>query len=396
MYHLLPTRLRQRIAFRMLKIPSENLEGLIFKIADTEEELEASFRLVYDAYFELGYCEPNETKLRATIYHALPTTTTLIAVFQNQIVGTLTIVRDNRFNLPLEKVFDVSVLRKHSSRIAEITSLVIRKDFRREKGGQVLFPLLKLMYEYSTSYFGVDHLAITIHPKNIDFYQFLLCFEQIPHTEVKTYFGTPAIALHLDLKCAPQEFKKHYADQPEHKNLYNFFVLKKNENHFLWPKRDYHKINDPIVSFSYFKKLFVHKLKIVKQFQETERRQIESYFDVTSHQNKMGSKRKNPRIEVETPCQIFSEYVMLQNNAIVKDVSRRGLRIYFEKNILLKSEFKISVQISKNKFSVLTAKPVWMSADLGMALEITSADQAWDEFIDLIYNEHFGSASEAA
>ena len=58
--------------------PSHRLQ---LKIADTREELEACFRLLHDAYVSSGFMKPDPSGMRVTIYHALPTTTTLCAKY---------------------------------------------------------------------------------------------------------------------------------------------------------------------------------------------------------------------------------------------------------------------------------------------------------------------------
>ena len=52
---------------------------LVLKIAETKEELEACFSLLHDAYVESGFMKPDPSGMRLSIYHALPTTTTLCA-----------------------------------------------------------------------------------------------------------------------------------------------------------------------------------------------------------------------------------------------------------------------------------------------------------------------------
>ncbi len=56
--------------------PDPRLE---LKIADTQEELEACFALLHDAYVAAGFMKPDPSGMRVTPYHALPTTTTLCA-----------------------------------------------------------------------------------------------------------------------------------------------------------------------------------------------------------------------------------------------------------------------------------------------------------------------------
>jgi hypothetical protein len=70
-------------------------ERLVLKIAETKEELEACFTLLHDAYVGSGFMKPHPSGMRVTIYHALPTTTTLCAKYDGQVVGTLSLIRES-------------------------------------------------------------------------------------------------------------------------------------------------------------------------------------------------------------------------------------------------------------------------------------------------------------
>ncbi len=382
---ILPTRLRDAFIRWSIRLPCELPQNLIFKIAETTEELEAAFRLVYENYLPLGYCTQNKYQMRATLYHALPTTTTLIAVDNGRIVGTLTIVRDNRLGLPLSKVFDVKSLRKNSHRLAEITSLVIHKDYRREKGGQILFPLLRLMYEYSTSYFGVNHLLVTIHPKDVHFYKSLLLFKSIPHTGIKDYFGAPAVVLHLDLQRALSDYENTYTRKNIDTNLFHFFVKRKISNIRL-PKREYNKINDPVVNLNYFKKVFLTQLHI--DLETLERRRVESYL------NRIDFQRSHPRIEVEAPATInLYNKNQIKTRITIKDISRNGFRAAVEEDFSIQNELDIQIEIAPNVVANIKAQAVWMSPDWGVGFQILNADVNWHQFVNFLYKEQFGRAA---
>ena len=58
---------------------------LVLKIAETQEELEACFKLLHDAYVSSGFMKPDPSGMRVTVYHALPTTTTLCAKFDGEV-----------------------------------------------------------------------------------------------------------------------------------------------------------------------------------------------------------------------------------------------------------------------------------------------------------------------
>lgn len=372
---ILPAQLRNELVRRSISLPEDIPSQLKFKIAETTEELEASFRLVYQVYMELGYCEKNDSKMRATVYHALPSTTTLVAVDQGKIVGTLTIVRDNRLGLPLEKTFRVAELRKHSNRLAEITSLVIHKDYRREKGGLILFPLLRLMYEYSTSYFGVNRLLVTIHPKNIDFYTSLLLFKTIPGNGTKNYLGAPAICLQLDLKKALLDYRNTYSRRAQCTNLFHFFIERKITNIHL-PIRKFHKINDPLVNLFYFQEFFMKTLHLVED--RTERRSVESCL------RQAEPKRVHPRIEVDAPG-YFSDGIIT-----IKDVSRSGFRAILKSKISIEDRIELQIEVAPKVFSKIEASLVWINSDYSAGFEVLRSDNNWNEFISFLYADQFG------
>ena len=126
--------------------PSPN-PRLVLKIAETREELEACFKLLHDAYVDSGFMKPHPSGMRVTIYHALPTTTTLCAKYDGKVVGTISLIRESALGVPLQKIFDLSAVRAKKGQIAEVSALAVHKGFRRT-GGSILFPLMMFMYEY--------------------------------------------------------------------------------------------------------------------------------------------------------------------------------------------------------------------------------------------------------
>lgn len=371
----LPATLRNEVVRRSIQIPDNLPENLVFKIAETTDELEAAFRLVYDSYLPLGYCEPNDYRLRSTVHHALASTTTLLALDQGQVVGTLSVIRDNRLGLPLEKVFNVNCLRKNSDRIAEITSMVIDKNYRREKGGQVLFPLLRLMYEYSTSYFGVRHLVVSIHPKDAFFYESLLLFKKIPGTTVQDYLGAPAVTLHLDLQFALHEYEKIYAKRNTKSNLFYFFVQRKIPN-VKMPSRQFQKINDPLVTREYYQKLFIEKLGL----QIEDRRRSINY--------NLADEMTNPSMRFEVEMKIYShshsQLIKSESLGRVRDISQTGFRAYFEIFINLDNEIEFTIEVGPKIFSKVTAHAVWQSIDYGVGFAIVKSDSNWVDLVQFL------------
>ena len=145
----LPAGLRRALIRRTVDCETLGAGRMELKIASTQAELEACFALLHDAYVASGFMRPHPSGLRVTPYHALPTTTTLCAKVDGQVVGTLSIVREGVFGFPMQSVFDISGVRAKGGRIAEISALAVHPKWRRT-GGSILFPLMKFMYGYCT------------------------------------------------------------------------------------------------------------------------------------------------------------------------------------------------------------------------------------------------------
>lgn len=389
---LLPRRIRQVLVRRQVNLPVEIPQSITTKIVNTTAELEQCFRLIYQSYLPLGYCSPNSHEMYASIYHALPTTTTLVAKDGERVVGTLTVVRDNRLGLPLERSFKVGSLRTRARRLAEITSLVVHPDYRRANGGAVLFALLKLMYQYSTRHFGVNHLVIAVHPKSAFFYTDLLMFRKIFGNPVKDYLGAPARVLELDLAEAHHRYKKAFSGRPRHKDLFDFFVERDFVNVQL-PERVYHRINDPLVDQAYFKTLFLERLNVTSRLTGDERRKIENVFKYTD------GRRRNPRVEVEIPVELVTFDRKVRAKAVIKDLSRFGFRAYFLEEIPadFSERQKVFAAMSINgESSELELETMWMNSDQSIGFLVEKADRAWHKYVSRIYKDHFFNEQQAS
>lgn len=255
----LPRSLRFALFRAMIDCDPHPDSRLVLKIADTKEELEACFRLLHDAYVASGFMKPDPSGMRVTIYHALPTTTTLCAKFDGEVVGTMSLIREGVFGFPLQSIFDLSAVRAKEGNIAEISALAVHPKFRKT-GGAILFPLMKFMYEYCTEFFDTRHLVIAVNPNRIEMYESLLFFERLQENVVDNYDfanGAPAVGGVLDLHGAKGRFKSVYGRRRDSKNLYKYFVETQLCN-VQKPIRKYFTTNDPVMSVDVLDHFFNH------------------------------------------------------------------------------------------------------------------------------------------
>jgi hypothetical protein len=333
----LPRETRFALYRRMVDCnPAPDLR-LTLGIASTQPELEGCFALLHEAYVASGFMKPDASGLRVTPYHALPTTTTLFAKFDDQIVGTLSIIREGVFGFPMQSAFDLTAVRAQPGRIAEISALAVHADFR-DTGGTILFPLMKFMYEYCTAYFDTRHLVIAVNPKHIEMYESLLFFERLQAEVVDNYQfanGAPAVGASLDLSAAPALFKQAYEGRRTNKNLHHYFTQVSLPNiHF--PQRPYYTTNDPVMSPALLDHFFNQRTQAFQQLDERRRRLLKAIYHEESYRDVLPfvadapvvaePLRRHRRYSFKCPALLaISDGGVAQSVELeVIDVSRRG------------------------------------------------------------------------
>ena len=185
-FDLSPKSLRDFILRNKVFLDYSPPPNLKYKLAETKSEMEQAYRLLYQAYVASGSMKPNSTGLRATPYHALPSTSMLIATIDGVVVATVSIFRLSAFGLPISKIYDINSFFKKGRRVAEISSLCV-SDIYKNDHRTLLFGLLKFLYEYSVSFFGIDVKLIVIKPFRRHFYESMLSFEILEDRIVHNY-----------------------------------------------------------------------------------------------------------------------------------------------------------------------------------------------------------------
>jgi GNAT superfamily N-acetyltransferase len=276
---LLPRSTRFALFRRLVVCDPRPDAAFELKIADTQDELEACFRILHDAYVAAGFMKADPSGLRVTPYHALPTTTTLCAKFEGRVVGTITIIREGVFGFPMQAIFDLAPVRACRGRIAEISALAVDPAFRKT-GGQVLFPLMKFMYEYCREYFDTRHIVIAVNPNKSELYESLLFFQRLQAHAVKNYDfanGAPAVGASLDLQLAPERFRAAYHGRAERQDLHHYFVHHRLPN-IRWPQRRFFTTNDPVLTPALMDHFFNRRTQVFASLDDRRRLLLRSIY----------------------------------------------------------------------------------------------------------------------
>ena len=385
---------------------------LQLKIAETQEELEACFKVLHDAYVDSGFMKPDPSGMRVTIYHALPTTTTLCAKFDGEVVGTISLVRESALGVPLQRIFDLNAVREKEGNIAEVSALAVHRNFRRT-GGSILFPLMKFMYEYCTTFFDTRHLVIAVNPSHIEMYESLLFFKRLSATMVENYDfvnGAPAIGATLDLKEAIGIFKKHYGNKPAHRNLYAYFTQVKLPN-IQFPNRRFYTTNDPVLTPELLDYFFNVRTQTFANLNARKKALLHTIYDLPEYRSVLPALsdedaditvRRHQRFSVKCPARIkyqtkegTREDIALE----VIEVSRYGFRARANNALPLNIWCDTTIQLGRSDIShfrslALRENNNGLNGFYGFRLG--EPDLIWKKFVSALYSGTTHSDLDAA
>lgn len=351
----LPTFIKTPVLRQVVGFPTEINETLRFKVAETEDELSQAFKLLHDAYVREKLMDPHPSGMRVTKYHALPSTTTLIAIENNVVVGTVSLIRQSAFGIPLKAIFDLSAV-PAGARLAEVSALAIKKDHLRQRG-RILFPLLKFLFHYSKDYFGVTHFVIAVNPKWIDFYKSILNFKPLSKKVVSNYSfvnGAPAAGAILNLENAAQVYYKIYSSKRKSRNLYSFFMDIPCVN-MEFPLRKKSIISDPMLSPELLRHFFIKSTNCMASMSDLEHSVLREMYDHPDYLKwipevnvvSIRKKRAGKRFETDLHARL-----RLPNNRsthlVIQDVSYQGFGGYTNpQSIDTTIEYKILINIEE-------------------------------------------------
>jgi GNAT superfamily N-acetyltransferase len=395
-----PRRLRFAVYRSFVDCDPNPDKRLVLKIAQTKDELEACFKLLHDAYVGSGFMEPDPSGMRITIYHALPTTTTLCAMFDGEVVGTLSLIRESVFGFPLQSVFDLQEVREKEGRLAEVSALAVHPNFRNT-GGTILFPLMKFMYDYCSTFFDTRHLVIAVNPNRIEMYESLLFFERLKQAAVDNYDfanGAPAVGASVDLHQAPGLLSDAYRHKARRRNLYHYFVQTELRN-IVMPGRRYFTTNDPVMTPSLLDYFFNKRTNTFDSLDERDRGLLHSIYNLPQYKPYLPSifsetdfrirQRKHQRYSLKCPGSfIVGEAPEAKSYSLrVVELSDDGFLARTKEPLPKSTWGEACIRLGKNETSTLKARIMRGRFDgeqgfYGFHLE--SADLPWRKLVSVL------------
>jgi GNAT superfamily N-acetyltransferase len=397
LFNFLPQSLRYNFYRSMVNCDPEPDVRLQLKIAETQEELEECFHILHDAYVASGFMKPDPSGLRCTPYHALPTTTTLCAIYDGRVVGTISMIREGVFGFPLQSVFDLEGIRAKGGNIAEISALAVHPDFRKT-GGAILFPLMKFMHEYCTSYFDTRHLVIAVNPEKIELYEALLFFKRLQEKVVDNYEfanGAPAVGATLDLKLAAEIFRVGYKGKPLRRNLHKYFFALKLKNIKL-PRRRYFTTNDPVMTPALLDHFFNQRTQQFDLLDDRKKSLLWSIYDLVEYRQvlpmlssavpNVQDLRQHQRHSIRCPGQITVMTVSGLRTYVLEiiEVSQSGFQAECQLEFPLGLSGAAAINLGKSEKSLVHATGLRrkdVGGNLFVGFKLDDSDRVWRQCV---------------
>lgn len=394
----LPRSFRVEIIRSQFEVEYDLPEHIVLKQAETEDEIKQALKIVHDSYVELNYIDPTESQLRFSKFHALPTTVILVAKWQNEVIGTLSIIPDSALGLPSDTTWPLDRYRKNGNVIAEISSLAIKKDFRMRRG-KLLLPLCKIMYQFCTQILQLDGIIIATTVEVEPFYTDILLFETVvdktgqEHQMVK---GNPSSCCYLPLnKNTVQGYRETYSHRKPNRNLYRFFVEEKTPNIQLPDMRkcvQAYTLKKNIAQASLLhqheslsRDFSAYDMMVMKNLDITDKLPVQ--FN-EAYEN-MFPNRKKVRMETRVVGWVFLKGNFEPLKCQILDVSEDGFQLNLKNNSfkMTKGDSLMLVLDFEGQHIQCKARVMWSKYDARIGCLITETNEDWQLLVDQISME---------
>ena len=404
MFFHIPSFIRSPISRRLLNITHNYPDNFVVKLAETEDEHKQALSVLYSAYLDRRLIQENNGAIRATKFQALPQTSIVIAKLGNEVIGTLSHVRDSSSGLPIDEVIDVTELRDNHLRIGEVTAFAIKRSHQKNKM-ETMIPLFRFLFHYCREYLGIEVFIMASHPRVSSLYSDLLGFKNIAGEvyQYKSLGRAKAYAQYVVFADVIPWVQKTYSGVPIHRNINEAVLGPLLDKYCRFPKRNFYKASDFNMSPKSLDEFFNSQTDLFKSLSNKDKQLLRESYHFPSYANIVPEpedeylnlvKRKNKRFSVNCPVRIIdtsSNTTLIQiKEGVVFDASSEGFMIHSSIPLSKNKNYSFKIEVGPNKSTHIEAVCTWEKSNNIYGLKIISQkDSVWQEFIGYL-SEEFG------
>lgn len=364
MRSILPKPLRDELARQKLKLPTEFPFDLRVRLARSKEDFDEVFSLL-------------EGKL--TKYHALPSTSTLVITSDEQIIGTVGLIRSNSFGTPVDAHPDVAFLKESGARLVTITSFAMIPEFEP----RALLPFFKGIFDYCVTSFGCEVLSVLApNKKDLEFYESVLLFERLASHAV----GCVAI---LKMNKFRELYTRAYEKRIPQQNLARFLEMETKNVEL--PSRAFNKLSDPVLTPALMRDLFTERTDVFANLSDFEKQVLFDLYDTDAyravlppvHQEARELVRRDKRFEVDLPSRVIVPQKG-QVNGSLRNVSAKGLLFDSERALREGERYTFQLPLSDSRVATIEGVILRNEVKRRYAIRIVNASSEWLELIGFL------------
>jgi hypothetical protein len=190
-------------------------DPIVYRLAQSRLDFEGAFRILQQRYAESGLTPNVGARLRVMPYHLWPSTQVFVALDQNRVIGSVSLVRDERSHgLPMESTYQEAIdgLRAEGLLVGEVCCLCVGSE-KSHSSGELFAGLTRIMM-FHARHMGLDALVAVVHPRHGKFYRHAMGFSEIgglsAYRQVGGQPGVPILGQVNDDSRYRDRWKRNY------------------------------------------------------------------------------------------------------------------------------------------------------------------------------------------
>lgn len=384
---LLPAKIRGYVMRKHLQLPEDADPAIEYKVATTSDLRWQAFNLTYQCYQETGSETQMDHPFRVNPYLTLPTTQTIVALRNNEVIGTLSLIRDSALGMPALEVLSRKEFSNEDEVIAEFSSLAIS---RRERGhrGRIFWGMIRYVWEINQRALKLNTIIAMVRPFRADLFINFMGFKKVQRKVIKNYAfsnGASVYCLKLNLDEFPHWVYRHYSRKRASGDLYEYLFC---SNQQYLGQIDNEYLYQGTQNFTEEEVAYLHSIWEGKMahLPPSQKALLASHYPNLFRDSVTQLIRKHPRIEV------IHDAIIYENDSIhrvrVLNFASSGLLIQSEAKLRIGQTLHLKVRVTEFDSSRLIAKIVRKDEPKKLyGLNITEDDQAWKDYIVHVLGE---------
>lgn len=357
-WEYLPYHFRNRIVQKTFKLDPKICEEFVFKPAETKEDFEQAFQLLYLAYLERSLTEINDEEMYTNIYQALPFTHILVAKKGDRVAATVSLVRDSEgVGLPSDSSYkkENDQLRQKGKLLCEVSGLAVGAYFRRRAGFGLIGHLMVYLYLFIERRMDVTTMCLTAHPKTLDFYRSLFDFQITG--DIKTYHyvkGAPAIHLSQDISII-REYCRTSRKNTASRKIYDLYSSK--EVPYYFPKTEEGWVLNFNMTPQLLKYFFQKKTGVFGNVKTEVRKDIKRAYSIAfeglSDIAAFSSLTTSRPFRYPVKLNVVIEHSNSKLFGKIMDLSWRGASLKNDSPLKINELIKLQFELNRKKFKIM-------------------------------------------